>query len=78
MPSMLPHIPLSQKEETLELMIGLLDTYEEKAPLNLRSFYHCINFRVNNDFPVNGEKLWKILVKNFLVRKTKLSDIKED
>ena len=78
MPSMLPKIPMDMKEETLELMIGLLDTYVEKAPLNLRSFYHCINFRVSNDFDVNGEKLWKILVKNFLVRKTKLSDIVDE
>ena len=78
MPKMLPTIPLEQKEETLNFMINLLNTYEEKAPLNLRSFYHCINIRYSNDFPVNDVKLWKILVKNFLVRKTKLSDIDND
>jgi len=71
MPDMLPSIPLDQKEETLELMIQLLNTYEEKAPLNLRSFYHCANMRYSNDFDVNNIKLWKILVKNFLVRKEK-------
>ena len=70
MPKMLPNIPLEQKEETLDLMIKLLNTYEEKAPLNLRSFYHCINMRFSNDYDVNGVKLWKILVKNFLVRNT--------
>lgn len=78
MPGMLPEIPLDMKKETLNLMVGLLDTYVEKAPLNLRSFYHCINFRYSNDYDINGKKLWKILVKNFLVRKTKLSDVKED
>jgi len=78
MPTMLPETPMDMKEETLNLMVELLDTYVEKAPLNLRSFYHCVNFRVSNDFDVNGEKLWKILVKNFLVRKTKLSDIDEN
>lgn len=75
MPSMLPDISLDMKYETLDIMINLLNTYVEKAPLNLRSFYHCLNFRVSNDFNLNGEKLWKILVKNFLVRKTKLTEI---
>jgi len=74
MPKMMPEIPIEQKQETLKLMIDLLDTFEEKAPLNLRSFYHCINFRVSNDFDVNGVKLWKMLVKNFLVRKTKKTE----
>jgi hypothetical protein len=82
MPNMLPTINMDMKLETLSIMNDLLSKYIEKAPLNLRTYYHCLNFRVSNDFNtiINGVKipLWQLLIKQFLVRKTKLKDLEEE
>jgi hypothetical protein len=82
MPNMLPTINMDMKLETLSIMNDLLSKYIEKAPLNLRTYYHCLNFRVSNDFDttINGIKipLWQLLIKQFLVRKTKLKDLEEE
>ena len=82
MPNMLPTINMSMKLETLDIMTNLLSKYVEKAPLNLRTYYHCLNFRVSNDFDtiINGIKipLWKLLIKQFLVRKIKLKDLEKE
>lgn len=81
LPHMLKNIPMDKKRETLKLMLELLDIYVEKSPLNLRTLYHCLNFRNSNDFDINVEgnevSTWKLLVKAFLVRSVKLADIKD-
>lgn len=81
MPHMHPNISMEMKQETFDLMINLTDIYVSKLPINLRTFYHLINFRISNDFNtiIDGKSipLWKLLIKTFLVRKTKLSEIEE-
>lgn len=61
------------KEEALEYLILLTTNYETKIGLNIRSYIHTLNTRIYNDYPVviNGEKIpvWKLLVKEFLVKK---------
>jgi len=82
MPNMQPGISMSMKKETLDIMKNLLSLYVEKTPLNLRTYYHCLNFRVSNDFDttIDGKTLplWQLLIKKFLVRKTKIKDIEEE
>jgi len=82
MPYMMPEVSIVMKIETIELMTKLFNVYVEKAPLNLRTYYHCLNFRVSNEESSgfkdsNGEDipLWKLLMKKFLVRSTKLVDV---
>jgi len=82
MPHMMPEVSIEMKIETIELMTKLFNVYVEKAPLNLRSYYHCLNFRVSNEEPSgykdsNGDDIpmWKLLMKKFLVRTMKLSDV---
>jgi len=81
LPHMLKNIPMDKKRETLKLMLELLDIYVEKSPLNLRTLYHCLNFRSSNEFDINvdGNEVatWKLLVKAFLVRNVKVADIKD-
>lgn len=82
MPKMLPNISIEKKRETFDVMSQLFNIYVEKAPLNLRTFYHCLNLRISNDvasdyIDENGETipLWKLLMKKFLVRTTKIKDV---
>ena len=85
MPHLLTDVSLMVRIETLEFVISLFRTYVEKAPLNIRTYYHCVNFRISNDEPSGfkdskGEDilLWKLLIKKFVVRTTKLSDVVDE
>jgi len=73
MPSIQPNIPIEKKKDLLDVMVMLAEKYELRFPLNLRTFIHCLNIRVANDFDmvVGGEKIkaYLMLIKQYLVKK---------
>lgn len=73
MPKINPTININMKKEILEFMILMNKKYELNFPINLRTFVHCLNIRLSNDFEMDfdGEKVpvWQMLVKKFLVKK---------
>ena len=73
MPKVLPNVPEEKKRSTIEFMLMLDEKYPMKFPLNLRTFVHCLNIRVANEFMISigGESIlaWQMLIKTFLVKK---------
>ena len=73
MPKVLPNVPEAKKLSTIEFMLMLYEKYSTKFPLNLRTFVHCLNIRIANEFmiQVGGESVlaWQMLTKQYLVKK---------
>jgi len=73
MPNIQPIIPIEKKNEIVDFMLAMSSKFELRFPLNLRTFVHCLNIRISNEFNVNvgGENIpmWQRLIKNFLVKK---------
>jgi hypothetical protein len=73
MPNIRPNISIEKKNEIINFMVLLTKTYDIRFAINLRSFIHCLNMAVSNDFDmdINGENVpvYKMLIKQFLVKK---------
>lgn len=67
-------ISQQSKEETLDFVDYLIQNYNTKFPLSIRTMVHALNIRMSNDgltMDVGGEKVptWQLLIKQFLVKK---------
>lgn len=64
-------VDINIKRGVLDFMIELDDKFDMRFDLNFRTFVHCLNIRLANEFDmdVGGEKLptWKMLIKQYLV-----------
>ena len=73
MPKIQPNIKNEKKQEVLDFMFAMEEAFEMRFEINIRTFVHCLNIRVANDFPmdIGGEKIqaWKMLIKQYLVKK---------
>ncbi|NPV12749.1 MAG: AAA family ATPase [Ignavibacteria bacterium] len=72
-PNIQPRIPIEKKIDILNFMIDMSKHFELRFPLNLRTFIHCLNIRIANEFNVtiNGETVpqWQRLIKQYLIKK---------
>jgi len=72
-PSIQSRIPIEKKNDILNFMMAMSQQYELRFPLNLRTFVHCLNIRIANEFDVTigGESIpqWQRLIKNYLIKK---------
>lgn len=73
MPKVQPNVSIDKKREVIEFMVAMDEAYTMTFPLNLRTFVHCLNIRLANDFKmtINGESVFafQMLIKQFLVKK---------
>ncbi len=73
MPKIQPNVPINKKEEVVDFMIMLSEKYEIRFAINLRTFVHCLNIRMSNEFnmTISGENIqaWQMLIKAYLVKK---------
>lgn len=73
MPRINQKIALEIKENLLDFMVLMSNKYDLRFPLNLRTFVHCLNIRISNEFNMNiaGENIpaWQMLIKSYLVKK---------
>lgn len=73
MPNIQPNYAIDKKTEIIDFMLAMSKQYELRFPLNLRTFVHCLNIRVANEFNVNvgGENVpqWQRLIKAYLIKK---------
>lgn len=68
-PNIKPNVNISVKKEIVDFMILMNETYELRFPVNLRTFIHCLNIRVANDFMLGELPAWQKLVKAYIVKK---------
>jgi len=72
-PNIQPNIPIDTKNQVVEFMVLLNEKYEIRFPINLRTFVHCLNVRIANDFKMKfGEQeipAWQMLIKQYLIKK---------
>lgn len=72
-PNIHPRIPIEKKTEVVEFMLAMSQEFELRFPINIRTFIHCLNIRISNEFNVNidGESIpqWQRLIKSYLVKK---------
>lgn len=67
-PKIKPNISSDIKNEVVDFMIFMAKNYELKFPLNLRTFIHCLNIRISNDFKIGRVPIWQKLIKNYLTK----------
>lgn len=68
-PNIKPNIDMNIKNEILQFMILMNEQYELRFPVNLRTFIHCLNIRISNDFMMGDLPAWQKLVKQYLIKK---------
>ena len=72
MVTMLPDVSMDQKQEALDWLIHITETYPVKFDLNIRTLIHSINLRADNNRTVTiggqEEPVWKLLVKKYLIK----------
>ncbi len=70
-----PELDIELKSEALEYLIFITENYPVKFDLNIRTLIHSINLRNGNDeemsFGGKKEKVWKLLIKKYLVKTKK-------
>ena len=70
-----PDLDMKVKQEALDYLIHITENYPVKFDLNIRTLIHSINLRAGNDeeMTFNGEKekIWKLLIKKYLVKTKK-------
>lgn len=70
-----PELDIEMKSEALEYLIYITGNYPVKFDLNIRTLIHSINLRNGNDgemsFGGKTEKIWKLLIKKYLVKTKK-------
>lgn len=68
-----PDIDDNIKKEALDYLIFVTSAYPVKFDLNIRTLIHSINLRSGNDEEIKvgekSEKVWKLLIKKYLVKK---------
>jgi len=67
-----PELDDELKQEALDYLIYVTETYPVKFDLNIRTLIHSINLRAGNDEDITigerSEKVWKLLIKKYLVK----------
>ena len=67
-----PELDQELKQEALDYLIYITETYPVKFDLNIRTLIHSINLRAGNDENITigdrTEKVWKLLIKKYLVK----------
>lgn len=67
-----PDVDMDKKEEALEYLAYITNTYSTKFDLNIRTLIHSINLRANNEEKIKigdrEEFIWKLLIKKYLVK----------
>jgi hypothetical protein len=68
-----PELDDDIKNEALNYLIYVTETFPVKFDLNIRTLIHSINLRAGNDeiIEIGGEKeeAWKLLIKNYLIKR---------
>ena len=67
-----PELDDELKQEALDYLMYVTETYPVKFDLNIRTLIHSINLRAGNEQEINigerTEKVWKLLIKKYLVK----------
>ncbi len=67
------NIDAKAKQEALDYLIFVVDNYQTKDTLNIRTYVHILNTRLANNFntEIKGEKIpmWKLLVNEYLIKR---------
>lgn len=72
MPNILPNVKIEIKQEVLDLMVLMQERFELRFPIDLRTFVHCLNIRIANDFKTKiGEEsipMYQLLIKKYMIK----------
>lgn len=72
MKKLCPDVSMDKKEEALEYLTDITNSYPTKFDLNIRTLIHSINIRANNEEMMKigdrEELVWKLLIKKYLIK----------